>query len=112
MRENETVLFKPLLVWFSSFTSESHPIIITFHISPPMLIQLYSDLFTTRTQVLYRFLPLTLEKEKILYHLIFLSQYHLVKLFHLFVCFGLVLLFLGPHPRHMEVPRLGVKLEL
>ena len=24
-------------------------------------------------------------------------------------CFGL---FLGPHPQHMEVPRLGVKLEL
>ena len=28
----------------------------------------------------------------------------------LFVC--LVLFFLGPHPQHMEVPRLGVKLEL
>ena len=30
-------------------------------------------------------------------------------LFSLFVC---LFVFLGPHPRHMEVPRLGVKLEL
>ena len=29
-----------------------------------------------------------------------------------FVCVCVFLLFLGPLPRHMEVPRLGVKLEL
>ena len=30
----------------------------------------------------------------------------------LFVCVGLLSFFLGPHPRHMEVPRLRVKSEL
>ena len=28
------------------------------------------------------------------------------------LCYFLFLSFLGPHPRHMEVPRLGVQLEL
>ena len=36
-----------------------------------------------------------------------------ILIFCLFVCFLFVCFcFLGPHPRHMEVPRLGVELEL
>ena len=37
---------------------------------------------------------------------------HYVTKYKLFYIFFLSLVFLGPHPRHMEVPRLGVELEL
>ena len=30
----------------------------------------------------------------------------------IYIDFYLFIIFLGPHPRHMEVPRLGVKSEL
>ena len=55
MRENETVLFKPLLVWFSSFTSESHPIIITFHISPHAYTVMFRLIYHTYTSIVQVF---------------------------------------------------------
>ena len=32
--------------------------------------------------------------------------------FHKNICFSFFFVFLGPHPQHMKVPRLGVQLEL
>ena len=40
------------------------------------------------------------------------SHFEFIYLFIYFCLLLLLLLFLGPLPRHMEIPRLGVELEL
>ena len=42
----------------------------------------------------------------------FLKFFFMLRSIYLFIYFLVFLLFLGPLPRHLEVPRLGVKSEL
>ena len=82
---------------------------------PPFLPTCIAQILQIRTQELQRNLPQYSTSHSVLVHALIILH-KVIVITYLFIYFNFYFLsfchFLGPLPQHMEVPRLGVKLEL